>query len=188
MNHSKIGTLEAIMLIITVIIIHTVLSLPKTLLDLTKSSTILNIVYVTIIVLVFIYIVCRLLKHFPCMDLLDISESLGGKTFKNIIGCIFFIYFVVSSSILLRNFCECLKIINYPSTNIIFIIFLMMIGISTINTLEFNASLKTNLIIIPIALFSIIFLFLANFRYFTPERIFPILGDGMFNTFIIGLR
>lgn len=188
MNHSKIGTLEAVMLIISVIIIHTVLSLPKSLLDLTKSATILNIVYVTIIILIFIYIVCKLLKHFPGMDLLDISEVLGGRLLKNIIGIIFFIYFIVSSSILLRNFCECLKIINYPSTNIIFIIFLMMIGISAINNLQFNASLKTNLIITPVVLFSIIFLFLANLRHFTPERIFPIFGDGIFNTFITGLR
>ena len=188
MNHSKIGTLEAIMLIISVIIIHTILSLPKTLLDSTKSATLLNIVYVTIIVLIFIYIICKLFKHFPGMDLLDISEVLGGKFLKDTIGTIFFLYFVVSSSILLRNFCECLKIIDYPSTNIIFIIFLIMIGVSVTNNLQFNASLKTNLIIIPFVLFSIIFLFFANFRHFTVQRIFPILGEGIFNTFVLGLR
>lgn len=188
MNHTKIGTLEAIMLIVSVIIIHTILSLPKTILDLTKSASILNIIYVTIIVLIFIYIVCKILKHFSGMDLLDISEILGGSLLKNIIGSIFFIYFVISSSILLRNFCECLKIINYPDTNIIFILFFMMIGISLVNNLQFNASLKTNLIIIPFVLFSIIFLFLTNLKNFTPQRIFPILGDGFFNTFITGLR
>lgn len=188
MNHSKIGTLEAIMLIICVIIVHTVLSLPKSLLDLTKSATILNIVYVTFVVLIFIYVVCKLLKHFPSMDLLDVSEVLGGKFLKNTIGCIFFVYFVVSSSILLRNFCECLKIVSYPSTNIIFIIFFIMIAVSAINNLQFNASLKTNLLIIPAVLFSILFLFFANLRNFTPQRIFPILGDGIFETFVTGLR
>ena len=188
MNHSKIGTLEAIMLIVCVIIIHTVLSLPKTLLDLTKSATILNIIYVTGIVLIFIYVVCKLFKHFPGMDLLDVSEILGGKFLKNIIGTIFFLYFVVSSSILLRNFCECLKIVDYPSTNIIFIIFLIMIGVSSVNNLQFNASLKSNLIIIPFVLFSIIFLFFANLENFTPQRIFPILGEGAFQTFVTGLR
>ena len=188
MNHSKIGTLEAIMLIVCVIIIHTVLSLPKTLLDLTKSATILNIIYVTGIVLIFIYVICKLFKHFPGMDLLDVSEILGGKFLKNTIGTIFFLYFVVSSSILLRNFCECLKIVDYPSTNIIFIIFLIMIGVSSVNNLQFNASLKSNLIIIPFVLFSIIFLFFANLENFTPQRIFPILGEGAFQTFITGLR
>ena len=188
MNHSKIGTLEAIMLVVCVIIIHTVLSLPKTLLDLTKSATILNIIYVTFIVLLFIYIVCRLFKHFPGMDLLDISEVVGGKVLKNTIGSIFFIYFVVSSSFLLRNFAECLKIVDYPSTNIIFIIFFIMLGVSVVNNLHFNASLKTNLIIIPFVLFSIVFLFFANIKNFTPQNIFPILGEGIFQTFVIGLR
>lgn len=188
MNHSKLGSLEAIMLIISVITIHCVLSLPKNLLDLTKSATILNIIYVTFILVAFIYIVCKLLKNFPGMDLIDISEILGSKVLKNVIGTIFIIYFVVSSGFLLRNFCECLKTVNYPSTNIIFIIFLMMIGISTINNLKFNASLKTNLIITPIVLFSIIFLFFANLRHFTPQRIFPILGEGVIETFVTGLR
>lgn len=188
MNHSKIGTLEAIMLVVCVIIIHTVLSLPKTLLDLTKSATILNLIYVTFIVLLFIYIVCKLFKYFPGMDLLDISEVLGGKVLKNTIGSIFFIYFVVSSSFLLRNFAECLKIVDYPSTNIIFILSFIMLGVSVVNNLHFNASLKTNLIIIPFVLFSIIFLFFANIEHFTPQNIFPILGKGTFHTFVIGLR
>lgn len=187
MNHTKIGTLEAITLIITVIIIHTILSLPKNLLDTTKSSTIFNIIYITILTLIFIYIICRLLKKFPGMDLIDISELLGGKVLKNIIGIIFIIYFVVTSSILLRNFCECLKIINYPSTNIFFIILFIIIAISTVNKLQFNAAFKTNLIIVPFVLFSMIFLFFANLRHFTPQRIFPILGEGAMQTFVVGL-
>ena len=60
MGNTKIGTFEAIMIIISVIIVHTILSLPKTLLDSTKSAVILNVVYVTIVVLAFVFILCRL--------------------------------------------------------------------------------------------------------------------------------
>jgi len=187
MRRSKLGTVEAIMLILSVVITHTVLSLPKTLIDITKSATILNIIYVTAIVLAFVFLICRLFKRFPGMDLIDVSEILGGKVFKRIVGGIFIAYFIVSSSILLRNFCESLKIIDYPSTNIIFIILFMLIAISIVNQLEFNSNFKTNLIITPIVLFSILFLFLANFKHFTPQRIFPLLGDGPFQTFITGL-
>ena len=187
MNSSKIGFSEAVMLIVCIIIAHTILSLPKTILDLTKSATILNLIYISVIVFIFIYIICRLFKHFPSMDLLDISQVLGGNILKNIIGSIFFIYFIISSSILLRNFSESLRIIDYPSTNIALIIFVIMLGVSIINTLKFNANLKANLIITPFVLFSILFLFFANIRHFTPQRIFPILGDGIFHTFITGL-
>lgn len=187
MGHTKIGTFEAIMIIISVVIVHTILSLPKTLLDSTKSAVILNVVYVTIVVLAFVFIICRLFKKFPGMDLIDISEVLGGKLLKRIIGSIFIIYFIVSSSILLRNFCECLKIINYPSTNISFIILFIVIAITLVNHLDFNASFKTNLIITPFVLLSIVFLFVANFKNFTPQRIFPILGEGFVQTFVTGL-
>lgn len=34
---------------------------------------------------------------------------------------------------------------------------------------------------------SILFLFFANFSHFSPQRIFPILGNGFFSTFVTGL-
>jgi len=187
MNHSKIGTIESIMLILSIVIIHTVLSLPKTLLTHTNSATLLNIVYVTIIALLLVYFIYRLFKRFPGMDILDISEVVGGKVFKKVLGTIFIVYFIVSSSIFLRNFCECLKIVYYPATNIMFVILFFIIAICATNHLEFNATLKANLLIIPVVLLSIIFLFCANFRNFSPQRVFPILGNGFVPTFITGI-
>lgn len=72
-------------------------------------------------------------------------------------------------------------------TNIVFIIGLFILAICVANRLDFNASLKTNLLIVPLVLASIVFLFLANMNQFVPERIFPIFGDGLFDTFILGL-
>ena len=52
---------------------------------------------------------------------------------------------------------------------------------------DFNATLKTTLIILPIVLISVIFLFLTNLGQFTPQRMFPIFGEGIYNTFVLGL-
>lgn len=187
MTKSKIGTLEAIMLVLTIIITHTISSLPREILVSTKSATIINLIFVSILAILFSYLVVRLMKNFGGSDIIDISEYLGGKIFKNIIGIIFILYFLVSSSILLRNFCESIKIIYYPMTNVLFIIALFILAICTANRLDFNASLKTNLLIVPLVLASIVFLFFANMNKFTPQRAFPIFGDGLFNTFIVGL-
>ena len=72
-------------------------------------------------------------------------------------------------------------------TNIVFILALFILAICTVNRLDFNASLKTNLLIVPLVLVSMVFLFFANMNKFVPERIFPIFGDGLFNTFVLGL-
>ena len=126
-------------------------------------------------------------KTFLGSDILDISEYLGGKTFKNILGIVFISYFVISSSILLREFCEAIKIVYYPMTNTFFVILLFIIAIAITDKLEFTATLKTNLIIVPIALFSMIFLFGSNLKNFSFNRVFPIMGTGFFNTFILGI-
>ena len=186
MSNSKIGNIEAIMMILTIVISHTILSLSRNLVANMKSAVIINIIYITFIALLIGYFIYKLLKKFPGSDIIDISEFLGGKILKNIIGIIFITYFIFSASILLRNFCEGLKIIYYPQTNIIFIILFFIISISLTNNLSFGTTLRTNLIIIPIVLFSIIFLFVANFKNFTPQRIYPIFGDGISNTFITG--
>lgn len=187
MTKSKIGTIEAIMLVLIIIVTHTISSLPREILVSTKSATIINLLFVSILAILFSYFIVKLMKNFSGADIIDISEYLGGKVFKNVVGFIFISFFLVSSSILLRNFCESLKIIYYPMTNILFILSLFVLAVCTANRLDFNASLKTNLLIIPLVLASIIFLFFANMNKFVPQRAFPIFGDGLFNTFILGL-
>lgn len=187
MTSSKINTIEAIMLVLIIIVTHTILSLPRNILVVTKSATIINLIYVSIIAIFVSYFIYRLLRNFPAADIIDISEFLGGKVLKTIIGIIFIAYFVISSSILLRNFCESLKIIYYPMTNIVFIVLLFIVALCTANRLDFSATLKTNTIVLPIVLISMIFLFFTNMNKFVPQRIFPIFGDGLINTFGIGL-
>ena len=49
MGNNKIGTVEAIMSILTVVVAHTILSLPRILILNTNSSTILNLIYLMLI-------------------------------------------------------------------------------------------------------------------------------------------
>ena len=118
---------------------------------------------------------------------MDIAEYLGGKTLKTFIGIVFIFYFMFSSSILLRNFCECLKIVYYPMTSLIFIIITFIIVICITLHHRFSSIAKVNLLIFPLVIISIIFLFVANIENFSLDNIFPIFGDGLFNTFVTGL-
>ena len=97
MTDSKITSTEAIFLVVTIFVAHTLSSLPQNLINNTKSSTIINLIYIGIIVTLISYLIYRLLKNFGSQDIIDISEYLGGKIFKNIIGCIFIISLTTSS-------------------------------------------------------------------------------------------
>lgn len=187
MTKSKIGTIEAVLIILTVIISRSILSLPRDMIVRTKSATILNIIYITIICTLLALLITKLFKRFGNADILDISEFLGGKLFKQIVGAIFIFYYMVSSAILLRNFCEALGLVYFQMTPIIFLILLFVIGSCISNRLGFNVSLKVNLLIVPIALVSIVIIFISNFKSFDIQKIFPILGGGFKDTFVTGL-
>lgn len=187
MTKNKIGTIEAVLIILTVIISHSILSLPRDMIVRTRSATILNIIYITIICTLLALLIAKLFKKFGNADILDVSEYLGGKLFKQIIGAIFIFYYMVSSAILLRNFCEALGLVYFQMTPIIFLILLFVIGSCISNRLGFNVSLKVNLLILPIALISIVIIFIANFKSFDIQKIFPILGGGFKDTFVTGL-
>ena len=62
-------------------------------------ATIINIIYVSLLALLLVIFIVRLFKKFPGMDILDISEYLGGSLFKKLLGILFISYFLVSSSI-----------------------------------------------------------------------------------------
>ncbi|MFR2534589.1 MAG: GerAB/ArcD/ProY family transporter [Clostridia bacterium] len=187
MQYSKINTLEAIVLVLSIVIAHTILSLPRELVVQSKSATILNILFVGLVVFTIVFLIYKLLHHFPGQDILDISHFLGGGIFQKILGLLFIAYFMVSASMMLRSFCEALKIVYYPMTNISFLLLFFIMAIGIANRLDFHATLKTTLMIVPIVLVSIIFMFVVTFKGFTPEKIFPILGDGFMNTFVLGL-
>ncbi|MBO6243244.1 MAG: GerAB/ArcD/ProY family transporter, partial [Clostridia bacterium] len=148
MQHSNINTAEAISIILTVFVAHSFISLPRTLLISCKSAILINLVYVSVIACFFTFLIFRLLRGFGSSDIIDISEYLGGTLFKKIIGFIFIFYLIFSSSILLRSFAECLKVVFYPMTNILFIILTFIIAITIENKYKFEATAKISLLIL----------------------------------------
>ena len=72
-------------------------------------------------------------------------------------------------------------------TSLIFIILTFIVAICITLQHRFSSIAKVNLLIIPLVVISIIFLFVANIKNFSLDNIFPIFGDGLFNTFVTGL-
>ena len=114
MENTKIGNKEAIALLITITFNNLILSLTKSIIDHTSSSSLLNILYISIITIIFTCIICNLLNKFPTYDLIDISNYLGGKILKWIIGLLFIAYFIFFSGILLQIFSAFLQISYFP--------------------------------------------------------------------------
>lgn len=188
MEKTKIGDIEAIAIILTIVINHAVLNITKSIITDMNSASILNTIYVSIIAIIISFIVYKLFKNFSTFDILDISNMLGGKILKTIMGILFFAYFIFFTSMLLKNFAVCLQIIYYPATDLFYIILLFILGTIFCCSLKYNSIYRSNLLILPTLLVGIIFIFVCNIKNFSTENIFPILGEGASNTFLIGLN
>lgn len=187
MSETKIGKFEAIALIVSILVNHLILNLPKGFIASTGSASSLNILFVTIIALLFTLLIVKLLHKFPNLDILDISKFLGGNLLKNMIGILFLLYFLFFSSTFLRNFSEDLKIIYLQQKPLIFILAIFTLAIIIVNKLGFKSMCKSNLIFMPLVLCSIFIIFIANAQNFTPQGLLPVLGYGIIPTFFSGI-
>lgn len=187
MGNQKLENSEAIAFFVILSINGILLSVSQFLVQKCASSSLINALYVTIICLFITFIFCMLYKPFVGKDLLSISQFLGGKVLKFIVGISFICYFFCRVSIFLRKISSCLQIVYYPMTSIIFIIALFCITAGIITNLKNNSIFKSAILLMPILFATIIFVFIGNCKNFDFNNIYPILGNGIDATFFSGV-
>lgn len=187
MDSTKIGSKEAIALIVTIVFNHIIVNVTTEIISTTGSASLLNLLYVGIITIIFACIVCYFLNKFPTYDLIDISRYLGGNVLKWIVGIIYITYFTFFSGALLHMFASCLQIIYFPLTQLYYIILIFVIAALIASNFNYNAIFRSTLIFFPVLIFSLIFLFASNIPFYKVDRIYPIWGKGIYTTFVTGL-
>ena len=187
MDNTKIGSKEAIALLVTIAFNHIIINMTKDIIDLTASASLLNILYIGIIAIIFTSIICYFLNKFPTFDLVDISNYLGGKFLKWVIGLLFIAYFIFFAGNLLHMFSTCLQIIYFPYTKQFYIALFFIISGICACIMRHNAIYRSTLIIFPFIVISTLFLFFFFFQFFNVEKMYPIFGNGIYTTFFTGI-
>ncbi len=186
MNNEKISYIEATFLVIAVAITHIILNMPNALIESEGSASILNIIYITALVIIFFLIVEKLFRPFEGGDILDVSEFVGGKTLKIVVSVVYTVYLIFVSSILLRNFVETLRVTYYPNSSAFALTLVFILCAVIVNKIGEKNVIKVNTLLLPLVLISVVVIFTSSIGKFQFERIFPILGHGFKATFILG--
>ena len=186
-NISKITMFEGIALITIVMLNNIVLSVPKDIIKHTASAAWLNALMLSILAVVFIVVICKLFKKFPYMDIIDVSEFLGGKPLKFIVGISFVVMLIVIMATSLRLFSDVLQIIFLNHTPIVFIIAFFLLGAIVANKLGLNAISKAASITVIFVLIGFAILVISLGEYYNIYNLFPVLGYGPMATFLQGI-
>lgn len=183
-NLDKIGKVEAIALLITVIINNIIFNVPAIILNLSGTGSWLGVIYLTILALIFIFILCKLLEPFVQFDLLDISEYIGGNFLKIIMGMAYIFLFLSFSGACLRYLAYSLHLIYFENTTLLYLMLLFLIPVTIATKRGLKAISGTNLFFIPSVIISILVLFISVSKDFVWQRLFPIFGYSLKNLFI----
>ena len=186
MEIKQISNFQAIALILIIVTNHLILGTPRTLIAETGTGTILNMIYVFILALLLVFIITKLFSNFNGKDIIDISEFLGGKVLKVIVGIVFIIYFLVILSTTVRVIVQDLEIIYFQNISVYVLTLVILASIVFVYKYGSSAVVKCNSIIAPIVGIAILIIAFSNVQDFSLDRIFPILGFGAKETFITG--
>ena len=184
---SKITTIEAVCFIVISTLIRIVLNLPQLIIKICGSSALINMIYISIIIIFFTLIIIRLFSKFTNYDIVDISGFVGGNIFKYVIGVLICLYLISFSSFLIRNFSDVVNSIYYRETSFIFLILFFIITAFISNLFGAKSIFRVNVIIVTIMVLSFVITFISVLPNIVWQRIFPILGNGLNKTFITGL-
>lgn len=186
MEIKQISNFQAIALILIIVTNHLILGTPRTLIAETGTGTILNMIYVFILALLLVFIITKLFCNFNGKDIIDISEFLGGKVLKVIVGIVFIIYFLVILSTTVRVIVQDLEIIYFQNISVYVLTLAILASIVFVYKYGSSAVVKCNSIIAPIVGIAILIIAFSNVQDFSLDRLFPILGFGAKETFITG--
>ena len=186
MNYTKLGNFEAVCLLTVLFINHIVLNLPQMILDNSGTASVLNVVYIIALALIFVVIILKLLKNFLGLDIIDISEYLGGKFLKVAVGILCIIYLIMEAAFLTRMFSKNLLLVYFQNYPVTFIIFLFLFVAVVANIFGRKSIIKSNTIIVPIALLSIFITSIFVIDLLKFERSLPIFGNGASQIFLSG--
>ena len=186
-NNYKIQKYEAICIILIIMVNKLILNIPYYIIDLVGTGAIINLLYIGILGLLFVFILNNLFKNFPNSDILDISEFLGGKTLKTIICAILICSFFLVSYITLADFANMIKIVYFQDSPLIFILLFFMIGILIANLVGFKSIVRTISLVVPFTILSILIALFGVYDEFSFDKFTPILGYNYRTTFINGL-
>ncbi len=186
-NNYKMKKYEAICLILIVMVNKLILNVPYYLIDLVGTGGVVNLIYIGVVGLIFVLYLNHLFQRFTNSDIIDISEFLGGKVLKVIMGIIFIIFFFLVAYITLIDFANMIKTIYFKSSPLIYVLLFFIFGIVIANFIGFKAIVRTICLVVPFTLVSIIVALFGVHDEFTLESFSPFFGYNMQTTFLDGL-
>ncbi|MCX8130182.1 MAG: spore germination protein [Clostridia bacterium] len=182
-NNITFGRWEAVAILVNLIITQIVLGFPRSMVETAGTAGWMVPVYVTAIALISFAIISKLYSRFEGKDLIDIAEETGGNILRIIIGLIFASYIAFAITVVLREFCEDMKIVALPVSPISFVTLFFVTGMIAAAYLGIEPIVRFSSIIIPVIIGGLLIILIGVAPAFDILNLTPVLGTGPVDIF-----
>lgn len=177
-NNNKFGTFETVSLLINAICARVFLNFPRNIIENSGTAAWIQIIYVSIIAVIFFTIIQRLYLDFENKNIIEIAELAGGSAGRVIVGMIMILLLLYICPVILREYAENMKIIALSASPISFVIMFFVAGMIWGAYFGIEAIARFHAIMAPCITVTFLFLILAVAPNYDFTNIFPILGNG----------
>lgn len=178
LKEGNFGIFEAIWLISLSCCTKILLAYPRTVVELGGSAGWIIPLISGVSGFLGMVIIVLLLKRFPGQTIVEAGNSAAGPMIGSIAALLYAAFFIFSAAMVLREFCESIKIMSLPMTPfyVIIVSFMLVSAVSAYLGIE---ALSRMAIIIALSMFVIIVLIVAlTMNKYNINYIFPLLGKG----------
>jgi len=178
-NDGKIGSREALTLLIIIMTGKIFLSFPRDMVLLGQTAGWFLVILAGLVSLIAFAFLSNLLKRFPGKNLLQISTEIFGMVLGNVFNCILFFFFLIITALFFRQFAESFIISILPHTPIsvislgfmFILVYSCHLGIEAISRLaQFYG---------PFVLLALIFIFGFSLKNADFQQLAPVFGPGI---------
>ena len=186
-KEGKIGAFEATWMLVAFCSAKMMLMFPRSMIDTGGCAGWIIPIISSLTGLLGLYIIISLLKRFPGQTIVEAGQSAAGPIVGFIAAMFYLAFFIVSVSMVSREFSESLKVLALPITplNVILILVIIAIALCVFFGLETMSRMSILIVISTLVLIVIVILFL--FADYNINYLFPLLGKGPTNLFLWGI-
>ncbi len=172
------GSWESITVLVNLIFVQVLLSYPQDMAVFGGSAGWMIPVVSTFMVLIYFSVIAALYKNVGSMDLLDISQRVGGRVFMVIMGFLTagFLFFELSAG--LGGFSQTLKMISLDKSPLGFVEILFLLGIICCAYYGIEAVARISAFLLPAVIVGFLLITIGVIPQFKINNLLPILGNG----------
>lgn len=177
-NKIQFGSWEAATLIINLIFAQAMIIFPRDMAILGGSASWMIPIIITILALFYFMILSGLYRHIGSLDLLDISQRIGGRALKALFGLIITIFLFMFISIYLGGFAQTIKLISLDKSPLQYVELIFLFGMVVSAYYGVEAVARIHSILVPVIIAVFLLITLGVIPEFDFAHLFPVFGEG----------